>query len=245
MELKELQALPEKLHNLLNEPESIFKGPFVDGEMYRVILRNIHIDDKSLAECLEEKLQKLPVFQDTRIHLGPGEIHVYVKYLKDDEVKETEEEWFSEYILGIYLTKRLYEIRRDSEECYHQRTSKQPELVTKELSEFWQDFDNYTMKRRFRRAFKALKIRKPNRNLVFRLKDFVYCLFVSREKVERTVLQVKLRLADDNHWEKEHYELRLKTYNFYKEHTANHITKTNQKRDEIIRYMQSFGYKEV
>lgn len=235
----ELQKAKEKIaiiERIKDNPELILTDIYDEDDLILNFLYSVNVEGKYIYDYFKERLQKLPALQDVKLDFHGDDLYIYSKGLKYGEYASYQED---DKLLEIDLCSKTFVICGKFLERY-QNLTEEPKLETKELSEFWKQYENFCFKSRFRIIGKILTAKK---NLFVKIGDSLFLLTVSKKKIDGKVNAEKEKIAKKNERSKERYEKDVKQQQYYVEKTPEHTAKALSKQNKLVAYFESIGYK--
>lgn len=237
----ELQKAKEKLdmiEKLANNPELILTDLYSEGLSVSNFIYQINVKGKYLLEYLTDYLEKQSVFDGTIIKLEYHKLNIYMPALKHGEFQEFQPD---DKIMKVDIDKRTYVLCDDFLNKYRRVMDANYNLEVCELSDFWKQFEDLSLKSRIKNAFKELT---SKHKLSVKLSNFLF-FFIVREKTIKTSLnKEKARIDDKNKQNRNIYSSNIELQKFYNKKAPDQIEKCLLKQKDLERYFSRLGYKE-
>lgn len=238
IELQEARNKLDILEEMASNSQLILTDLFSNGVSDSNFLYQVNIKGKYILDYLIEHLKRLQEFEGTILKANAYDLDVYFPALKYGEFQSFQPE---DKIIEIDMNKKTYRICKGDIQKYLNVMETKYELETCELSDFWKKYEDFNFKNRLKNAYMSLFSTKK---LHIRINDFIYTLFVPKEKIENAINREQEKVNKKNEQNLKYYNERIGLQNFYKENAPMQINMIHSKQHEIAKYLVQLGYKE-
>lgn len=231
IELFEAKNLINMIENSIDNPKKLLTNSYNNNMTY--LLNSIKIDNKYIINYLVDYLQSLDIFKNLKITFNGFKIIFSMKKLNHDKRFDP--------IIKIDIINHTYIVYDLSE--YLDVINAEYTLCTFELSNFWKQFENYTIKKRFK-LFNTILFNKDNtyKSIVSRIYDSIYAIAVSKKKIDKCLNREYKIINDKNNAYKIYYEKDIELQNYYKQHFPKHKELFNINKNNILNFIKELGY---
>ena len=238
IELKEARKKLDIIEKCANNPNLILTDLFSERVSGSNFLYQVNIDGKYILDYLVDYLKTLPVFEWCSLKCNAYDLKVYAPALKYGKHKEFQSD---DLIVKVDMDKKTYKLCLREIKNYENIMNNVYEFTPYELSDFWKQFEDLTLKKRTKNAFAALS---TNKKLHIRVYDFFFHFCVSKNNVEDALKREKDKIERNNDSKLKFYNEDIDRQKFYIENAPDYIEKIKNKQIEIAKFLESLGYKE-
>ena len=226
-------------------PELIFTDLFAEGVSGLNFLYQVEIDNEHCHQRCKRSAQTLPVFKSCLIRQDSFDFTVCMNFEDNDAIACLEDA-----ILKINAYTKQFRVLTSGIEYYRlvaeTELPAEPKQVT--LSEFWQQFETYSMSKRVKIAFSQLFpgkecLYKPS--LTRRFCSFVSMLFIKQSTIKAGYDREMKNIQKQNEWFLREFE---KEYPKKVKEKLEAPEKANQmleKQKELVDWLLQRGYTEI
>lgn len=231
IELSEAKNLINMIENSIDNPKKLLTNSYNSNMTY--LLNNIKIDNKYIINYLVDYLQSLDIFKNIKITFNGFKIIFSMNKLSHNNRFDP--------IIKIDIINHTYIVYDLSE--YIDVINTEYTLRTFELSDFWKQFENYNIKKRFKLS-NTILFNKDNKhkNIVSRIYDSIYAIVVSKKKIDNCLNREYKNINDKNNAYKSYYEKDIELQNYYKQHFPKHEELFNTNKNTILNFIKELGY---
>lgn len=230
IELQEARKKLDIFEKGANNPEIFMSASF--AELFDNLLRDITVNQKDVFDYVEEYLNQLDVFKETKIDISLENITVSLPSIDEDDS-------FDE-IIWISFEHHTYKVLSKSIKHYREVMNKTYAYEPQEMNDIFTRFENYSLRKRLAVARRCLV--DKNKTRWVRMQDFLYCLFVSKRYLKKILDREHTIINEKNEFLKEKYDKDIRKQNFYLQEAPNQILKIEQKQKEIVSYLSGCGF---
>lgn len=237
----ELQKAKEKLdmiEKLANNPELILTDLYSEGLSDSNFIYQINVKGKYILEYLTDYLKKQSVFNGAIIKLEYRKLNIYIPALKHGDFQEFQSD---DKIMEIDIEKRAYVLCDDFLNKYKRVMDANYNLEVCELSDFWKQFEDLSLKSRIKNAFKELT---SKHKLSVKLSNFLFFFIVREKMIQASLNKEKRRIDDKNKYNANTYNSNIELQKIYNEKAPDQIEKCLAKQKDLEQYFSRLGYKE-
>lgn len=230
IELQEARKKLDIFEKGANNPEIFMSASF--AELFDNLLRDITVNQKDVFDYVEEYLNQLDVFKETKIDISLENITVSLPSIDEDNSNDK--------ILWISFEHHTYKVLNKSIKHYREAMNKTYTYEPQEMSDIFTRFENYSLRKRLAVARRCFA--DKNKTRWVRMQDFFYCLFVSKRYLKKILDREHTIINEKNELLKKKYDKDIRKQNLYLQKAPDQILKIEQKQKEIVSYLSGYGF---
>lgn len=230
IELQEARKKLDIFEKGANNPEIFMSASF--AELFDNLLRDITVNQKDVFDYVEEYLNQLDVFKETKIDISLENITVSLPSIDEDNSNDK--------ILWISFEHHTYKVLNKSIKQYREVMNETYTYEPQEMSNIFTRFENYSLRKRL--AVARCCLADKNKTRWVRMQDFLYCLFVSKRYLKKILDREHTIINEKNELLKKKYDKDIRRQNLYLQKAPDQILKIEQKQKEIVSYLSGCGF---
>lgn len=239
LSLEEAYNTMKTYERIENCPELIFTELFSNGISGLNLLYQIEINEQSLTERCQQIIQNLPLFQNCNVRNDGYHFSIFIVLENEKEsiidIDAYQKKYtFLNYKLNYYRKMENIEIPNTPEQ--------------EELSDFWKQFETFTINKRLSMAFRQLFPRgevQRSPNIQRRLYNAIYVLFVKKSTIKKAYIRESNAVKKRNEWLNKQF---MKSYIKQIEDQAKApemIKNIESKQKEVAEWLDGLGYTKI
>lgn len=232
IELYEARRKLDIFEKGINNPEIFMSASFAD--IFDNLLRGITLNQKGVFDYVEDYLNQLDIFRETKIDISLECITVSLPSIDEDNSYDR--------IIWISFENHTYKVLNKSIKQYREVMNRTYTYEPQEIRDIFKRYENYSLMKRITVARRCLVCK--NKTPWIRMQDFLFSLFVSKRYLKKILDREHIKICEKNEFLKEKYDKDIRKQNFYLQKAPNQILKIEQKQKEIVNYLSRYGFTE-
>lgn len=183
IELYEARRKLDIFEKGVNNPEIFMSTSFAG--IFDNLLRGITVNQKGVLDYVEDYLNQLDIFRETKIDVSLECITVSLPSIDEDNSYDR--------IIWISFENHTYKVLNKSIKQYREVMNKTYTYEPQEIRDIFKRYENYSLMKRITVARRCLVCK--NKTLWIRMQDFFYSLFVSKRYLKKILDREHIKYA--------------------------------------------------
>lgn len=168
----------------VNNPEIFMSTSFAG--IFDNLLRGITVNQKGVLDYVEDYLNQLDIFRETKIDVSLECITVSLPSIDEDNSYDR--------IIWISFENHTYKVLNKSIKQYREVMNKTYTYEPQEIRDIFKRYENYSLMKRITVARRCLVCK--NKTLWIRMQDFLYSLFVSKRYLKKILDREHIKICE-------------------------------------------------
>lgn len=184
IELYEARRKLDIFEKGVNNPEIFMSTSFAG--IFDNLLRGITVNQKGVLDYVEDYLNQLDIFRETKIDVSLECITVSLPSIDEDNSYDR--------IIWISFENHTYKVLNKSIKQYREVMNKTYTYEPQEIRDIFKRYENYSLMKRITVARRCLVCK--NKTLWIRMQDFFYSLFVSKRYLKKILDREHIKICE-------------------------------------------------
>lgn len=184
IELYEARRKLDIFEKGVNNPEIFMSTSFAG--IFDNLLRGITVNQKGVLDYVEDYLNQLDIFRETKIDVSLECITVSLPSIDEDNSYDR--------IIWISFENHTYKVLNKSIKQYSEVMNKTYTYEPQEIRDIFKRYENYSLMKRITVARRCLVCK--NKTLWIRMQDFLYSLFVSKRYLKKILDREHIKICE-------------------------------------------------
>lgn len=228
--ISEARTITDLLERIGQNGELILTELPFNRDQERLIFE-FSVNGKHMQEYIPYILSGLPSFAGCALELKNNEVCVYLPAPRYDNLASRLQG--NDEILRINLQDHTFQMQ-GGYIGFYERAVEESRREYCGLDPFWNRFEDFTLKKRLREAFRSLREDMP---VFVRIQNFFFILSVRRSYIDEKLSREKEKVARKNAAIKEQNLIEEQRSAFYREHADAQIRKIQEVQQRISQYL--------